>query len=1176
MSVSRTSNKFLRELLGFTTRSRFSPENPLLVNNLIPPTSQYCFYPLHKSITTTPSCNTTCYHLRLAGLPLLHPNFHLSQLLLLRKKHSIKKMTGAANPVIAQDELFSAVQARCLSGAPTDRPSRAPEGGKKKEEKVKKEKPVWGEGKKKKEEAPKPAKEKFVNMTPEGEKKDLSKPMAASYEPDAVEASWDAWWAKKGYFTPNAKEAAGTHEENKFVMVIPPPNVTGSLHLGHAITTAIEDALTRWHRQSGKHTLWVPGTDHAGIATQSVVERILLKEENLTRHDLGREKFLEKVYAWKDKYGNRICSQFRRLGASVDWTREAFTMDDNLCLAVKHAFVNFHDQGLIYRDNRLINWCSHLRTALSDLEVDYEEIAKRTLKPLPGGEGLKVEVGVMCHFSYKVKGTDEKITVATTRLETMLGDTAVAVHPEDDRYKHLIGKELEHPFCPSRVMKVIADSYVDRELGTGCVKITPAHDHNDFQMGKRQNLDFINMLNDDGTVKKGLCSPEFEAKFGGKHRYLVRRDLETELKTLGLFVKKVDHAMSLGFCSRSGDIIEPLLKPQWWMNCKGLAQESVDAVRNGDLRILPNFHEATWFKWLDNIRDWCISRQLWWGHRIPAYRVVSPAPKEEDADQWFVALSEEDALAKASAKLGLPKDKIKLAQDEDVLDTWFSSGLFPFSVMGWPNESDDMKAFFPGQLLETGHDILFFWVARMVMMSLGLTKKLPFTTVYLHAMVRDKNGEKMSKSKGNVIDPLEVIDGATLEQLHEKVKGGNLPEAEVIKAVALQKKDFPSGIPECGADALRLGLLAYTAQGRNVNLDIDRVVGYRHFCNKLWNATRFALSHLAPSEIDGAYSYPGSMMPGLKLRLEDRWILSRLNYAATTMNKSFAEYQFSEAVSCIYNFWLHDLCDVYLELLKPRLYGESKEATPDTSSSEGAADRKVARDVLYTCLDQGLRLLHPMLPFVTEELYQRLPHNPNKYESICIASYPLGVRSWQDETSEKLMKEAKEIVGAFRSSQSALNIPNKAPPAFVVSTSSSSTSTNSTVKTADLSSPEVLSIIKTLAKVGSIQYVKQGTKEAETTLKGALLSLVNLEISIGLDVRDMVDLNAYIEKLQKQRKLAAASLEGTLKKTQAADYATKTPEEIQAKNEQQIKEKQTTIAEIDQQIASVEMAMKQK
>jgi valyl-tRNA synthetase len=624
---------------------------------------------------------------------------------------------------------------------------------------------------------------------------------------------------------------------------------------------------------------------------------------------------------------------------------------------------------------------------------------------VPGYSG-KVEVGVLCEFNYKIKGTKDVLTVATTRLETMLGDVAVAVHPEDDRYKKFHGKELEHPFFSDRKMVVIADTMVDRAFGTGCVKITPAHDHNDFKAGKNHGLAFINVFAEDGTIN------EIGGQFKGQHRFEARTTVEAALKEKGLWVGKKSHAMRLGFCSRSKDIIEPYLKPQWWMNCKDLAAKSVEAVRTGEMKILPEFHHQTWYNWLENIQDWCISRQLWWGHRVPAYKVVHPPQKEET---WFSAASEAAAVAKAEKKLGVKG--VKVEQDEDVLDTWFSSGLFPFSVFGWPDkiDNDDLKAFFPTSLLETGHDILFFWVARMVMMSIGLTGKLPFHTVYLHAMVRDARGKKMSKSSGNVIDPLEVIDGIKLEDLHKKLFEGNLPEKEVKKALEDQKANFPDGIPECGSDALRFGLLAYTLQGRNVNLDLARVVGYRHFCNKVWQGTRFGLRYFGAD-----FKFGGSLSLAQPLAWEDKWILSKLSAAALKTNKGMENYEFAHCTTATYNFFLYEFCDVYLELLKQRLQGEENAAN--------ALDRKVAREVLYICLDWSLRLMHPLLPYLTEELYQRLPPSPNKYESITVAPYPMHVNAWVNVAVEEEMEAISDIAKQFRSQRTSMGFELAARP----------------------------------------------------------------------------------------------------------------------------------------------------
>ncbi|CAE7502383.1 Vars1 [Symbiodinium pilosum] len=807
--------------------------------------------------------------------------------------------------------------------------------------------------------------------------------------------------------------------------------------------------------------------------------------------------------------------QQQRIAASVDWTRERFTMDDRCARAVEEAFIRFHEQGLIYRDNRLVNWCPYLRTALSDLEVDHEDITGKTLVDVPGLKD-KVEVGVLCEFKYKVKGTDKALVVATTRLETMLGDTAVAVHPEDDRYKEFHGKELEHPFFPNRKMVVIADEMVDREFGTGCVKITPAHDNNDFKAGQRHKLPQINVFTEDGMIN------ENGGEFKDQHRFAARRTVQDALEKKGLWVGKKSHAMRLGFCSRSKDIIEPYLKPQWWMNCQDLARRSVEALEQGELKILPEFHHQTWYHWLRNIQEWCISRQLWWGHRIPAYKVVKPAQAEE---KWFTGRSPAEAAAKAEKALGT---KVEVEQDEDVLDTWFSSGLFPFSVFGWPDteNNEDFKAFFPTSLLETGHDILFFWVARMVMMSLGLTGKLPFHTVYLHAMVRDAHGRKMSKSLGNVIDPLEVIDGISLEDLHKKLYEGNLPEKEIEKAKKGQKEDYPDGIPECGADALRFGLLAYTLQGRNVNLDINRVVGYRHFCNKVWNATRFGLMYFGSD-----FTFPGSLRADQALAWEDRWILSRLSFCAQKANDAMQKYEFANATTATYSFFLYELCDVYLELLKPRFYGE----TQDESILK---DRQVAREVLYVCLDWSMRLMHPLLPYLTEELYQRLPPSPTKCESVTIAPYPVHVIAWQNEALEKEMEVTSEIAGKFRSQKQSLGFsPGARPEAYIRH-----------------SDPELRTMVDKLknqisrmAAVGTITVLKEADKDPSQTMR----DVVNEKCLIYTKVEGL-DLSGEKVKLEKKVTSAEKMVESYKQKMAVPGYEEKVPEKVRETNAQKL------------------------
>ncbi|KAL7019835.1 hypothetical protein ACKWTF_011271 [Chironomus riparius] len=805
--------------------------------------------------------------------------------------------------------------------------------------------------------------------TTDGEKKDVTGSMPDAYSPQFVEAAWYSWWEKQGFFKPEYFMKDGkVSEKGQFVMVIPPPNVTGSLHLGHALTNSIEDAITRWHRMHGRTALWVPGCDHAGIATQVVVEKKLWRESKLSRHDLGREKFIEKIWEWKESKGGRIYHQLKKIGSSMDWDRVSFTMDPTLCKAVTAAFNQLHEKGLIYRDKRLVNWSCTLKSAISDIEVDKVDIPGRTFLAIPGYTD-KIEFGVLVSFAYLVEDTDEEIVVATTRVETMLGDTAVAVHPNDERYKHLHGKFVKHPFADRR-LPIILDDFVDINFGTGAVKITPAHDPNDYECGKRHNLPFITIFSDDGYIVGDY------GEFTGMKRFDARKAVLNKLRDLDLYKETLNNPMVVPICSRSKDVVEPLIKPQWYVKCDGMAKSAIDAVKNGELKIIPENHVKTWNYWMEGIRDWCISRQLWWGHRIPAYMVkfkdASKTPKNvEEEYLWIVATDLEEAWTKAQKKFNVKRDEIELHQDEDVLDTWFSSGLFPFSVFGWPDNTEDLKLFYPTTLLETGHDILFFWVARMVFFGQTLLGKLPFKEVFLHPMVRDAHGRKMSKSLGNVIDPMDVINGISLEGLHQQLLDSNLDPREIEKAKAGQKQDFPNGIPECGTDAMRFALCSYMTQARDINLDILRVQGYRFFCNKLWNATKFALLYFESGE---TYEIHNKMTSAESKT--DLWILSKLSNVVETVNKSFENYEFATATQSCYAFWLYDLCDNYLECLKPVFTSDDN-------------DRKaVSRRVLYTCLDFGLRLLSPFMPFITEELFQRLPRKNVEIPSICVAPFP--------------------------------------------------------------------------------------------------------------------------------------------------------------------------------------------
>ena len=619
-------------------------------------------------------------------------------------------------------------------------------------------------------------------------KRDISKSLWDKFDPAKVERDWNKWWVENKFYSMSSEEASTVPKEQRFTIAWPPSNVTGYLHLGHAICASIEDGLSRWHRMRGDKTLFVPGVDHAGIATQAVVEKKLLNERGLKKTDLGREKFVEEIYKWKDHSCHRIVEQINTMSCSVDWDRFIFTMDDPRNKAVNEAFVRLYEKGVIYRANRLVNWSCSLRTAISDLEVNFEEITKPTKFQVPGHSSW-YEFGTLTEFAYKVKGSDEEIVVATTRIETMLGDTAVAVHPDDPRYKHLIGKELEHPFIPTRALKVIADAdLVDMSFGTGAVKVTPAHDPNDFICGTKHNLEFITIFNDDGTLNDN------GGKYKGMLRYDVRVQIWKDLEALGLFRAKKPHTMRLGFCDRSKDVIEPMVKPQWYVKMTDdLVQHMLGVVKNEELRITPAVYVNTWNGWVNKLEDWCVSRQLWWGHRIPAYIVKvknsDQIPNLNDGKDWVVGRDLEEATRRAEEKYGTTRDNLVLTQDEDVLDTWFSSALYPFSIFGWPDKTADLETFYPNSILETGHDILFFWVARMVIMGYYLTDKtLPFKQVFLHPIVRDENGEKMSKSKGNIIDPLEIIQGCSLEVLLDKIKHSQLNEKEKTNSMAHKKK----------------------------------------------------------------------------------------------------------------------------------------------------------------------------------------------------------------------------------------------------------------------------------------------------------------------------------------------------------------------------------------------------
>ncbi|KJY00225.1 valyl-trna synthetase like protein [Zymoseptoria brevis] len=959
----------------------------------------------------------------------------------------------------------------------------------------------------------------YKEDTPKGEKKIL-KPLDDEYHkayiPSVVESAWYDWWEKEKFHEPEFDANGEVKSAGHFVIAIPPPNVTGALHIGHALATALQDAMCRYNRMKGLTVLYVPGCDHAGISTQSVVENMLYNRRNgLTRHDLGREKFVETVWEWKEEYHSKINKVMRRLGGSMDWTREAFTMDPNLSSAVRKSFVQLHDEGLIYRANRLVNWCCKLTTALSNLEVDQKELDGSTKIDVPGYD-KKIEFGSIWNFKYPIDGTNETIEVATTRPETMLGDSGVAVHPEDDRYKHLLGKFVKHPFV-DRLLPIFGDSTVERDFGTGAVKITPAHDFNDFKRGKEHKLEFINILNDDGTMNENA------GPFQGQKRFDVRYTVVEELTKLGLYVGKSNNKMTIPMCSKSKDVIEPILKPQWWMHMKPLAEPAIEAVKSGKIKLKPSSSENTYYRWMENIDDWCLSRQLWWGHQVPAWFVkIEDGPAyDTDASYWITAETEE--LARERAEKKYPGKKFELERDPDCLDTWYSSGLWPFSTLGWPNNTHDFEKLYPTSVLETGWDILFFWVARMIMFGIKLTGKVPFTEVYCHSLIRDSEGRKMSKSLGNVIDPVDIMDGITLKELNDKLNVGNLAPKEIDRATKWQKSAFPDGIDECGADALRFSLANYTTGGGDINFDVKVMRSYRNFCNKIYQATKYVLGNLpadfTPQKVGGKTG---------KESLPERWILHKLTIAAREANDAMNKREFSRCTQAIYNYWLYELCDVYIE--------NSKSIIRDGS----AVEKQSAIDTLYTALEGALTMIHPFMPFLTEELWQRLPRRPeDKNPSIVRAAYPQYEAPLDDAKSER---DYELLLGCSKAIRSLLNeyAIKEDGQAFVQSLNDESFQT---------ASKEVLAI-KTLAgkNVKNLSVLKSG----EAVPKGTAVYPVSSAAAVYLQLKGDVDPDKEIGKTKpKLAKTAdAVSEQEKLIGTLREDVG----EEVRRKEDQRLKD----------------------
>ncbi|WWD15831.1 valine-tRNA ligase [Kwoniella shandongensis] len=984
--------------------------------------------------------------------------------------------------------------------------------------------------------------EEWVNPTPKGEKKDVSGNLPSGYDPIQVEAAHYEWWNSKGFFKPRYGPDGKPLEKGTFSITFPPPNVTGNLHIGHALTISIQDAMIRWKRMQGYTVLYLPGYDHAGIATQAVVEQRLMKTEGHSRHHYGREKFLEKVWEWKEQYQEKITAQMTRLGGSFDWDRVAFTMDDSLSAAVKEAFVLMHEKGLLYRANRLVNWCVYLNTSLSNLEVDQLALTGRTLMNVKGYDAKeRFEFGVITSFAYPIEDSDEKIVVATTRPETMLGDTAVAVHPDDPRYTHLHGKYVIHPFNGRRIPIITDAITVDMNFGTGAVKITPAHDPNDFECGQRNNLEFINLMNDDGTYNENA------GQYKGMKRFHIRNAIIKDLKEKGLYVEQKDNEMQIPICSRSGDVVEQILKPQWWISCKPMAEEALKRTRAGELEVKPKTSAGDWIRWLENIQDWCVSRQLWWGHRCPAYllKFDGEAPDTADNNNWIVAKSLEEAEVKAKERA--QGRKYTLEQDEDVLDTWFSSGLWPFSTMGWPSKTADMEHFYPNSVLETGWDIIFFWVARMVFFGNALTDKMPFKEVYCHPMVRDAFGRKMSKSLGNVIDPLDVVTGQNLQKLHNDLRMGNLPEKEIIKAEDGQKKLFPKGIPQCGTDALRFTLCNYTSGGRDINMDIGRVEGYRKFCNKLWNATKFCLFRMDLVNLDGvrqqsSFVPNASPLPTGQEGLVEKWLFHKLNIASAAVSEALENRDFSDATNAAYQYFLNDLCDVFIEATKPLF-----EANVDSAAKVSA------QNTLYTCLEGGLKLLHPFMPYVTEDLWQRLPRRQgDDCETIMLAPFPekLAEQEFPEAAAQfdlvvECIKSARSIVGLYNLPTNGKTVEDK----ITVIIQAKNAEQRKLLESQE-------SIIIGLTKgCGTLKFI---VDDAEVP-KGCGTEFVTTDINVHIPVQGKVDAAAEVDKLEKKSAIVEGSKVKLQKVIEQPNYETTIREDVRAVNAEKMEKIETEI-----------------
>lgn len=963
-----------------------------------------------------------------------------------------------------------------------------------------------------------------------GEKKDVSGPLPPAYSPQYVEAAWYQWWVREGFFKPEYQARLPQATGETFSMCIPPPNVTGSLHIGHALTVAIQDAFVRWHRMRGDRVLWIPGSDHAGIATQAVVEKQLWRERRVRRHELSREDFLRAVWQWKQEKGGEIYEQLCALGASLDWDRECFTMDAGSSAAVTEAFVRLYDLGLLYRNRQLVNWSCTLRSAISDIEVESRPLPGRTVLRLPGCP-IPVSFGLLVSIAFPVDGDPgTEIVVGTTRPETLPGDVAVAVHPDDPRYTHLHGRQLRHPLTGQH-LPLITDTTVQPHVGTGAVKVTPAHSPADAEMGTRHGLTPLSVIAEDGTMTS-LCGDWLQ----GLHRFVAREKIMCTLRERGLFRGLQEHPMVLPICSRSGDVMEYLLKSQWFVRCQEMGDRAAKAVESGALELWPSFHQKSWQHWFAHIGDWCVSRQLWWGHQIPAYRVGGEKAEDDREECWVVGRSEAEARAAAAKQTGRPEAELTLERDPDVLDTWFSSALFPFSALGWPQETPDLARFYPLTLLETGSDLLTFWVGRMVMLGTQLTGQLPFSKVLLHSMVRDRQGRKMSKSLGNVLDPRDIISGQELQVLQAKLRDGNLDQGELAVAAAAQKKDFPYGIPECGTDALRFALCSHGILGGDLHLSVSEVLNYRHFCNKLWNALRFILRALGDDFVPQPAEKvtPSSPM--------DAWILSRLAFAANECERGFLSRELSLVTHTLYHFWLHNLCDVYLEAVKPVLSSAPCPPGPP--------------QVLFSCADVGLRLLAPLMPFLAEELWQRLPprQGGSMAPSICVAPYPSGhsLESWRQPELEHCFSRVQEIVQALRALRATFQLTRARPHVLLQSSDPGEQG---------LVQP-FLEPLGVLSHCGAVGFLPPGAAAPS----GWALAPLGDTIKIYMELQGLVDPQSQLPRLAARRQKLQKQLD---------DLLNRTVSDGPAERQQRISSLQLELSKLDQAASHLQQLMEE-